>query len=255
MKKTALLTAVLMMATTLGSSTATARGRQTTGNNNTPAATASRPGSQAVDNNSQRPGTASQRPGTPNTRPTMPQQPARPTTPVPPPPPQYKPSMPHTPPNYNYYRPTPRPSWRPPAGAFSFNRILGLTLGSLLSNSINSLFNSGYNVTGYTNNNVYLRDVNYCNVTWPEATLYYNNGYLQGSVFSASSYAYDPTRYNYVYNYLTTHYGMPVSSQNLSAGGMSCTWWGGSNTYLTLSFYPETTYGGIRYFTTLSTGY
>lgn len=167
----------------------------------------------------------------------------------------YTPPRPHTPPSYYYFRPTPPPSWSISTASPNFGTILGIALGSMLSNSINTLFNNGYSVTGYTNNAVYLSNVYYCNVTWPEATMYYNNGFLNGSLFSASSYTYDPSRYNYVYNYLTSHYGMPISSQSLSNGGMSCTWWGNNNTYMTLSFYPEYSYGSTRYYTTLSTGY
>lgn len=110
-------------------------------------------------------------------------------------------------------------------------------------------------VTGYTSNEVYLSNVNYYNVNWPNATLYYNNGYLQGSLFSASTVMYDITRYNYVYNELLRSYGMPISTQNIGSGGMSCTWWGMNNSYVTLSYYPENIPGaGYRYFTTLSVG-
>lgn len=163
--------------------------------------------------------------------------------------------MHHIPPSYSYYRPTPPPSWRPTYRTPSFGTILGLTLGTLFANSINSLFNSGYNVAGYTNNEVYLNNVNFCNVNWPNATLYYNNGYLAGSVFAYSTISYDPTRYNYVFNNLCAQYGAPVSNQTLNNGGMSSTWWGTGNSYVTLSFYPEFVSGlGTRYFTTVSMG-
>lgn len=236
-------------------------------------ASTQRPGAQPGANgnaSTQRPGSnnaATQRPGTPNTKPNVaPPAANRPNTspnrPVPPPPPggyrpnySYRPPMPHTPPTFHYYRPTPPPNWRPVLTTPNFNTILGVTLGTLLSNSVNALFNSGYHVSGYTNNAVYLRNVPYCDVDWPEATMYYKNGYLEGSVFSASTNYYDPTRYNYVYSNLTARYGFPVASQNLSGGGMSSTWWGVGNSYITLSFYPEYISGvGTRYFTTLSTG-
>lgn len=227
-----------------------------------------RPGNGNV---TQRPGTsmpntgASQRPGTPNVRPSTPPTPPPPSRPnYPPPPPRpngyqpgysYRPPMPHTPPGYTYYRPTPPPSWHVSSRSPNFGTILGVALGTFFSNSINALFNSGYNVSGYTNNEVYLSNVNYCNLNWPNVTMYYNNGYLAGSLFSASSISYDPSRYNYVYNTLCSQYGYPVSSQSLSGGGMSCTWWGVGNSYITLSFYPEYISGlGTRYFTTVATG-
>ena len=131
---------------------------------------------------------------------------------------------------------------------------MGLTLGAVFSNAINSLINSGYNVVGYVDNEVYLTNVSYCNVSWPNATMYYDKGYLYGSLFSSSTYSYDMSRYNYVYSYLTSRYGSPVSSQNISGGGVSCTWWGSGDTYLTLSYFPEYVNGNLRYFTTLSTG-
>lgn len=246
--------------------------RPATGTNNT----TQRPGTTGTPNNNPNPGVSNQRPGTPNIpntggasqRPGTPNRPApntpnRPNTPPPPPPNpggyrpnySYRPPRPHTPPSYTYYRPTPPPTWRPTVNTPSFGTFLGITLGSLLAHTVNSLYQSGYNVTGYTSNEVYLNNVSYANVNWPNATLYYNNGYLQCSLFSTSSLSYDPSRYNYVYNTLTGWYGLPVSNQSLSNGGMSCTWWGAGNTYLTLSYYPEYVSGyGTRYFTTLAVG-
>ena len=168
----------------------------------------------------------------------------------------YRPPMPYTPPSYSYYRPTPPPSWRPSYNSPNFSSILGITLGSLISSSVNSLLSYGYDVTGYNPNEVFLNNVNFCNVNWPNATMYYKNSFLCGSLFSASSISYDQSRYYYVYNYLTSLYGYPVTVQNLNGGGTACTWWGYNNTYLTLSFYPEYIPGaGTRYFTTLATGY
>ena len=194
-------------------------------------------------------------------QPQRPPQPQKPPQPAPPKPTgyhpgyNYRPPMHYTPPTYRYTRPTPPSNWRLTYNSPNFGTILGITLGSIISNSVNTLINSGYNVAGYNRNEVYLNNVNYCNVNWPNATMFYNNGYLQGSLFSASTISYDQSRYNYVYSYLTSLYGMPVSIQNLSGGGLTCTWWGYNNTYLTLSYYPEYVNGiGYRYFTTLATG-
>ena len=132
---------------------------------------------------------------------------------------------------------------------------MGITLGTIISNSVNSLINSGYIVTGYNSNEVYLSDVNYFNVTWPEATLFYNRGYLEGSLFSAATPSFDMSRYNYLYSELTVKYGRPITTNTLSNGGLTCTWWGNGNSYLTLSYYPEYISGsGTFYFTTLATG-
>ena len=250
-----------------GQSGAASRPATPGGNMNQGGAT-QRPGSSA------NPGGATQRPGTPNTRPQQPATPPqnnRPTPPpqynrpTPPPPARpngfmpgysYRPPMPHTPPGYTYVRPTPPPGWRPSVGAPNFNTILGVALGTMLSNTVNTWYNYGYHVAGYTDNAVYLNNVNYCNVNWPNATMYYKFGCLTGSLFSSSSLSYDMSRYNYVYSMLMSQYGAPVSIQTLSGGGTSATWWGYNNTYITLSFYPEYVAGlGMRYFTTLSTGY
>lgn len=137
----------------------------------------------------------------------------------------------------------------------SFATFLGITLGSLFANTVNSLYNHGYNVTGYTSNEVYLNNVNYFNVNWPNVTLYYDKGYLMGSLFSSSSVSYDMSRYNYVYRAIAERYGMPYTVQTINNGGIMATWWGAGNTYITLSYYPEYISGlGTRYFTTLSTG-
>ena len=237
----------------IGMTFAQNRGRQNAANN-------SRPGVSAP----------SQRPATPNSRPTpQPPPPAsgqqppnaapRPNTPPGPtnvrPPQPPRPQMPPPPPHYNYYRPTPPPTWRPTPHAPSFNSILGIALGTMLSNSVNYLINNGYHVSGYNNNAIYLNNVMAYGVNWPNATMYYNNGYLQGSLFSTSTYSYDMSTYNYVYRNLMSAYGMPVSTQSLSNGGVSATWWGSNNSFVTLSFYPQPVqYGGLRYFTTVSTG-
>ena len=165
------------------------------------------------------------------------------------------PPRPNTPPSYVYNRPTPPSSWRPSNSSFRLSSILGVALGTVISNSVNSLINSGYYVSGYNSNEVYLNDVNYFNMNWPNATLYYNRGYLEGSLFSAATPSFDMVRYNYLYNQLTAQYGRPVTSNTLSNGGMTCTWWGYGNNYITLSFYPEYIYGsGTYYFTTLAVG-
>lgn len=238
-----------------GATTPSTRPGATTPGNNRPGSgttTITRPGTTVPAG-----GSASHRPGTPNVRPSTP-PPAPPTGPNHNsfrPGWSHRPERPHTPPSYGYYRPTPPPNWRPVGPVPNFNTILGVTLGTLLSNSVNYFYNNGYNVAGYTNNEVYLNNVTYANVMWPNATMYYRNGYLQGSVFSAATVGYDPTRYNYVYNYLAGQYGAPVSTSTLASGGMTSTWWGYDGRYVTLSFYPENVYGaGTRYFTTVSTG-
>lgn len=165
------------------------------------------------------------------------------------------PSRPHTPPHYNHYRPTPPPSWRPSGNMPNFGSILCVNLGWTIANSINALINNNYNIAGYTDDCIYLTNISMFNQIWPNVTLYYDNGYLDCSLFSFASNIYDPARYYYVMNTLTNTYGAPISTQTLSGNGMCATWWGYNNTYIRLSFYPEYVPGtGTRYFTTLSLG-
>ena len=158
-------------------------------------------------------------------------------------------------PGGNYTRPTPPPSWRPYYGCPTFSSILGVTLGTALNLSLDYLFNSGYSIMGYGNNQVYLSNVPVYNYTWPSATLYYGTGGgLQGSEFVYSSPGYDISRYNALYSQLVRQYGYPVSVQD-TYGGVTATWWGYNNGYITLSFFNDMAFNGTsRYYTTLSIG-
>ena len=235
--------------------------------------TGSRTGNSSRPNNGYRPGGNSSRPNN-GYRPggNTPQQSHRPggyrpggnyTRPTPPPPPRhdrysyhntppYRPYMPY---NRPWRRPTPPPSWRPYYGCPTFNSILGITLGTALNLSLDYLFNSGYSILGYGNNQVYLSNVPIYNYTWPSATLYYGSGGgLQGSEFVYSSPGYDISRYNALYSQLVRRYGSPVSVQD-TYGGVTATWWGYNNGYITLSFFNDTANNGTsRYYTTLSIG-
>ena len=69
-----------------------------------------------------------------------------------------------------------------------------------------------------------------------------------------SSAAYDMSRYNLLYNSFVNQYGYPVSTQS-NNGGVSATWWGYNNGYITLSFFGDyANNGAYRYYTTVSYG-
>ena len=53
-----------------------------------------------------------------------------------------------------------------------FGTILGVALGTAISVSINNLLNSGYTVSSYGDDVVYLQDVPQMNYSWPDAALY-----------------------------------------------------------------------------------
>ncbi len=150
----------------------------------------------------------------------------------------------------HFCRPVPPPRWHYRSGGPVFGTILGVALGTAIGASINALVNSGYNVSSYGNDVIYLSNVPQMNYTWPDAALYYNNGVLTGSQFTYPSAYYDMSRYNSLYNTFTAQYGMPVQTVN-QGGIMSATWYGPANRFVTLSFNSQ--YGG-NFYTTLSFG-
>lgn len=170
--------------------------------------------------------------------------------PCPPPPRPHMPAA-HRP----WFRPTPPPAFRPAPTWRPFSTILGISLGSAVNFTVNSLINAGYAVTGYNNNAVYVTNVPMLNMLWPDATLYYGNrGGLCGSEFVYSTPAYNLNRYNAVYNSLVSAYGMPVNVSNAN-GVMTATWWGTGNQFISLSFTSGLAANGVtRFFTTLSFG-
>ena len=176
----------------------------------------------------------------------------RPNRPTPPPPPIRHPAnFHHHVPFFGHFRrPVPPPRWHYHSGGPVFGTILGVALGTAIGVSINSLVNSGYTVSSYGNDVVYLSNVPQMNYTWPDAALYYTNGVLTGSQFTYPSAYYDMSRYNSLYNTFMAQYGMPVQTVN-QGGIISATWYGPANRFVTLSFNSQ--YGG-NYYTTLSFG-
>ncbi len=148
-----------------------------------------------------------------------------------------------------YHRPVPPPSWNRYYAGPTFGTILGVALGTTLDLSIRSLINSGYAVTNYGSNVVYLTNVPQMNLMWPNAAMYYNNGLLCGSQFTYPSPYYDMQRYNLLYNQLVGQYGVPIEQYN-SGGVISATWFGAGNRFVTLEFNNT----GGQYYTTLSFG-
>lgn len=173
-------------------------------------------------------------------------------SPTPPPPPRpHAPAYRHPVPFFGaFHRPVPPPRWHYTGGGPVFGTILGVALGTAIGVSLTSLANSGYTVSSYGNDVVYLSNVPQMNYTWPDAALYYNNGVLTGSQFTYTSPYYDMSRYNNLCNVFTSQYGLPVQSVN-QGGIISSTWYGPANRYVSLSFNSQ--YGG-NYYTTLSFG-
>ena len=147
-------------------------------------------------------------------------------------------------------RPLPPPTFHPVYGyGPSFNSILGITLGTALDLSLNTLLNSGYTIVNYSDDVVYLNGVNQMNLYWPSAALYYNGGRLYGSRFTYPQSYYDMTRYNLLYNNFCSQYGAPIEQVN-NGGAITTTWYGYGNRFVTLEFNAI----NGNYYTTLSYG-
>lgn len=161
------------------------------------------------------------------------------------------PARPHRP----HYRPMPRvtppPYWRPHRNVPIISGILGLTFGTLYNATLDYLYSQSYNVDGYTDDIVYLRDVPQYNYNWQDVMLSYSAGRLASAQFVYSNAFYDTGRYNGVYQTLCGTYGSPISMRTLTGGGYECAWYGGNNQgMITLEYYRD----GGRYYTTLSIG-
>jgi len=147
-----------------------------------------------------------------------------------------------------WYRPTIPYGWRPYYGAPVIDRILGIVFGSLFDASLDYLYYSGYDIDGYADGVIYLRDVPMLNLTWPDVMLCYNeaNALVNAQFVYSTSY-YDMARYNRVYRSLCRVYGSPVAYADGTAS-----WYGGDQTgYVTLTMIRD----GGRYYTTMSIGY
>lgn len=153
----------------------------------------------------------------------------------------------HRPAPYYYHRPHIPSSWRPYHGAPIIDRILGLTFGTIFDASLNYLYTNGYNIDGYEDRVVYLRNVNMLNLLWADVMLCYDDyGRLYNAQFIHSSYYNDRSRYNRIYHDLCAVYGTPVDFDSRGV-----TWFGGNRTgYVTLTM----TCTGSRYYTNLYIG-
>ncbi len=157
------------------------------------------------------------------------------------------PARQHRPAPYRFARPHIPATWRPFHGAPVIDRILGLTFGTLFNASLNYLYTNGYNIDGYDDGVVYLRDVNMLNLNWADVMLCYDEaGRLYNAQFIHSSYYNDRSRYNRLYNDLCAAYGSPVDYDS-----QGVTWFGGNRVgYVTLSMNCT----GNRYYTNLYVG-
>lgn len=242
-------------------------------NNNRP----SRPSYGSDNRRPNHPGNEGHRPGGPSNRPTPKPKPGfsyerpghhpapkpgfsygRPGTPPPPPHHAHNWSRPVPPPQRPYRpigRPIPRPvpvyGYRPYASAPIINSILGLTFGTLYSATLDYLYNGGYEIDGYIDNTIYLRNVRELAYNWPDASIFYDSyGRLSSAQFIYSTSYNLLSRYDRLYSNLCRTYGPPMSS-NISGFTRAITWYGGdARGFVTLEY----DYSNGRYYTILSYG-
>ena len=163
-------------------------------------------------------------------------------------------------PPYRPWRPTPWVVHRPvvPAGWVWYSsapriyRVLGIQFGTVFSVSINHLFTYGYNIDGYYDNVIYLRDVPMLNYSWPNVMLNYAPGGGLASAMFSNSFAFrDLAMYNRLYNTLCGTYGSPVDARTTPYEG-TVSWWGGEGQgYVTLTYYTDQ---NGRFYTNLTIG-
>ncbi len=149
-----------------------------------------------------------------------------------------------------YYRPAVPASYRPYYGAPSIVSILGVDFGTLASSALNFLYYKGYDIDGYYDNVVYLRNVPLLSFTWPDVMMSYdpNSGFNYAQFVYSTPY-YDRSRYNRIYRDLCATYGQPIGYN--SGNSMCISWYGGDGRgYVTLNLSNE----GGRYYTSLSVG-
>lgn len=162
--------------------------------------------------------------------------------PLPPPVRRYRPAP------IVWYRPVIPVGWYPYAGAPIIDRILGITFGTLFDSSLDYLYYNGYEIDGYADHVIYLRNVPLLNLSWEDVMLCYDDyDRLVNAQFIFQTGRNDHKRYNRVYNSLCRIYGQPINSGN---NGLS--WYGGDSTgWVTLSTFENMG----RYYTTLCIGY
>ena len=119
---------------------------------------------------------------------------------------------------------------------------------TIFETSIDYLYYNGYEIDGYADHVIYLRDVALINYLWDDVMLCFDNDdRLVNAQFVYSSSYDNTTRYRRVYNSLTRVYGAPITNDSR---GIS--WYGGGcNGWITLSTF--TNMG--RHYMTLSIGY
>lgn len=159
------------------------------------------------------------------------------------------PHRPYRPVSLWYYRPVVPVGFRYYVSAPVITGVLGLEFGTPFGSSLNFLYYNGYEIDGYCDNIVYLRDVPMLNYVWSDAMLQYDYNGLTFVQFTISSPYDDRGRFNRLYNDLCMAYGSPIRRAGYNG---YYSWYGGNGVgFVNLSL----SYDAGRYFTILSFGY
>ena len=129
--------------------------------------------------------------------------------------------------------------------------ILGLTFGTAYYTSLDYLFNRGYEIDGYYDGVVYLRNIQELSCFWPDVMLNYGTGRTLSSAEFHYSTSYDDLgRFNRLYSDLCSRYGQPMRYIE-DDEGLRSTWYGGNaRGFVSLEYF----YRNSRFYTTLSYG-
>ena len=178
-------------------------------------------------------------------------RPGNPARPTPPPSRPYRPSHCH----HHHHRPVPPAHYHPCPTAPIISSIFGLPFGVSINVSLGTLRNGGYYIDGYGSDVVYLRNVSQMGVYWDDAVANYDNRGVSTITLYDSTYGYNTTRYNSLYNDICMQYGLPA--YNTYGGETTAIWYDRyGNNYISLSYkYMSAFGGGYRYYTILSYGY
>ncbi len=158
------------------------------------------------------------------------------------------PARPYRPAPLVWYRPVIPAGWYPYAGAPVIDRVMGITFGTLFDASLDYLYYNGYEIDGYADHIIYLRDVSLLNYLWDDVMLSYDSyDRLVNAQFVYHTTYYDRHRYSRIYRNLCRVYGQPVAK-----GSDGISWYGGNSTgWVTLSMHNNLGH----YYTTVSIGY
>lgn len=146
-----------------------------------------------------------------------------------------------------YYRPIIPTGYRYYASAPIISGVLGIEFGTYLDATLNYLYYNGYEIDGYQDNVVYLRDVNMMGYSWPDVMLQYDsNGGMCYAEFVTSASYQDDYRFRSLYNSLCNTFGTPINN-----GRGYYSWYGNNGSgFVNLN----NVYENGRYFTVLTFG-